>query len=323
MTMFLSMGIVAAILILFVGLERAFGYRTTALDERLQRYGARRSMTLEEEYGPTFQSSGAATALTGTVSRAIQGRGFADNLAIELARADLTWKPAEFLILQGILTVVPGLLVAVTLQNPAAFVVLGIVGYFAPTIWMKRRQSGRLRTFAAQLPDTISLMANTLRSGMSLLQAMEMISREAEPPTGPEFARVVREIGLGIGPQDALLHLVRRLRSDDLDLMVTAVLVQHEVGGNLARILDTIAHTIRERVKLKGEIRAITSQQRVAGYMLSGLPLAVGGMLMLMTPKYLLSFIDPMGPWTLLPIVAAAGIVLGTLVMQKIVDIDV
>src|SRR5581483_10063044 len=185
------------------------------------------------------------------------------------------------------------------------------------------RQGQRLRAFADQLPDTITLMANTLRSGMSLLQAMEMISREAESPTGPEFGRVVREIGLGIGPEEALLHLVRRLRSDDLDLMVTAVLVQHEVGGNLARILDTIAHTIRERVKLKGEIRAITSQQRAAGYMLSGLPVLVAGMLMVMTPKYLLSFIQPMGPWTLLPIIGVLGIIAGTLVMQKIVDIEV
>jgi len=323
MTMLLSMGIAAAIIALFFGLERTFGYRTTALDERLQRYGAHRTQTIEEEYGPGVGNSGAANALTGSVTRAIQGRSFADNLGIELARADLTWKPAEFLILQGILTVVPGAIVALILGNPAAFVVLGLLGYFGPTIWMKRRQGARLRKFAAQLPDTITLMANTLRSGMSLLQAMEMISREAEGPTGPEFGRVVREIGLGIGPQDALLHLVRRLRSDDLDLMVTAVLVQHEVGGNLSRILDTIAHTIRERVKLKGEIRAITSQQRIAGYMLSGLPVAVGSMLMVMTPKYLLSFVQPMGPWTLLPIIAAGGIVMGTLVMQKIVDIEV
>src|SRR5581483_7224833 len=173
------------------------------------------------------------------------------------------------------------------------------------------------------MPDTITLMANTLRSGMSLLQSMEMLSREAAPPTGPEYGRVVREIGLGIGPQDALLHLVRRLKSDDLDLMVTAILVQHEVGGNLAKILDTIAHTIRERVKLKGEIRAITSQQRMAGYMLSGLPLVVAGMIMVINPKYLRAFIEPMGPWTVLPVISVFGIILGTLVMRKIVDIEV
>jgi len=322
MAMFLSMGIAGALLILFIGLERTFGYRATALDERLQRYGARRA-TLEDDVAMGLQGSAAANALTGTVSRAIAGRSFTENLRTELARADMTIRPEEFLIIQGLTTVVPALIVAIALSNPFAFVVLAIVGYFAPTMYMKRKQGARLRKFASQLPDTVALMANTLRSGMSLLQAMEMISREAEGPTGPEYARVVREIGLGIGPEEALLHLVRRLRSDDLDLMVTAILVQHEVGGNLARILDTIAHTIRERVKLKGEIRAITAQQRIAGYMLSGLPVAVGAMLMVVNPKYELSFITPMGPWTLLPIIAIGGIITGTMVMNKIVAIEV
>jgi len=322
MAMFLSMGIAGALLILFIGLERAFGYRATALDERLQRYGARRA-TLEDDVAMGLQGSAAANALTGTVSRAIAGRSFTENLRTELARADMTLRPEEFLIIQGLTTVVPALIVAIALGNPFAFVILAIVGYFAPTMYMKRKQGARLRKFASQLPDTVGLMANTLRSGMSLLQAMEMISREAEGPTGPEYARVVREIGLGIGPEEALLHLVRRLRSDDLDLMVTAILVQHEVGGNLARILDTIAHTIRERVKLKGEIRAITAQQRIAGYMLSGLPVAVGSMLMVINPKYELSFIQPMGPWTILPIIAIGGIITGTLVMNKIVAIEV
>ena len=130
-------------------------------------------------------------------------------------------------------------------------------------------------------------MSNSLRSGLSLVQSMEMISREAEPPIADEFQRVVREIGLGVGPQDALLHLVRRVNSDDLELLVTAILVQFEIGGNLSRILDSIAGTIRERVKLQGEIRTMSAQGRMAGYMLSGMPVAIGGMLMLIAPSYM------------------------------------
>src|SRR6266516_3991907 len=124
-------------------------------------------------------------------------------------------------------------------------------------------------------------MSNSLRSGLSLVQSMEMISREAEPPVADEFQRVVREIGLGVGPQDALLHLVRRVDSDDLELLVTAILVQFEIGGNLSRILDSIAGTIRERVKLHGEIRTMSAQGRMSGYILSGLSLAIGAILML------------------------------------------
>src|SRR2546428_13105592 len=116
---------------------------------------------------------------------------------------------------------------------------------------------------------------------------MEMISREGEPPVADEFQRVVREIGLGVGPQDALLHLVRRVASDDLDLMVIAILVQFEIGGNLSRILDSIASTIRERVNLQGEIRTMSAQGRLAGYVLSGVPAAIGGLPMLIPPSTL------------------------------------
>jgi tight adherence protein B len=308
---------------MFVGFERALSSDTQRLDERLLRYGARRLVIVDEETGETRQQSAAAAAVTGTVSRAIQGRSFADALQADLARADLKLTAAEFLVIQSLLTLILGLVGVIILQNPFAPILLGAVGFYLPRMWVGRRQSGRLRAFNDQLADTIALMGNSLRSGMSLLQSMEMISREGTPPVGPEFARVVREVGLGLSPQDALLHLVRRIRSDDLDLAVIAIMVQHEVGGNLSRILDTIATTIRERVKLKGEIRSITAQQRMAGYILAGLPLVVAGALMLLTPSYIMAFFDPIGPWTILPVIGVIGILIGFAVIQKIVAIEV
>jgi tight adherence protein B len=323
MSFLLPIGIALALVVIFVGFERALSSDSKRLDERLMRYGARRLVIVDEETGETRQQSAAAAAVTGTVNRAIQGRTFADSLQADLARADLKLTAAEFLTLQGLLTVVLGLVGALALQNPLALLVLGVLGFYAPKLWVGRRQGSRLRAFNEQLADTISLMGNSLRSGMSLLQSMEMISREGAAPTGPEFARVVREVGLGLSPQDALLHLVRRIQSDDLDLAVIAIMVQHEVGGNLSRILDTIAFTIRERVKLKGEIRSITAQQRMAGLILSGLPLFVAGALTLLTPRYLLAFFDPVGPWTILPIIGGIGIIIGFLIIQKIVAIEV
>lgn len=323
MTLALTLSAILAIIAFFVGIERSLSLDTRRLDERLQRYGARRLVVIDQETGETRTQSAATAALTGTVSRAIQGRSFAQNLQADLARADLKVTAAEFLTVQVALAGLLGLLASVLLQNPLALVILGPVGFFAPKFWVGRRQGARLKAFNEQLADTIALMGNSLRSGMSLLQAMEMISREGAPPTGPEIARVVREVGLGVSPQDALLHLVRRIQSDDLDLVVTAILVQHEVGGNLSKILETIANTIRERVKLKGEIRTITAQQRMAGYILAGLPVFVGGVLMLISPKYMLGFINPMGPWTILPILSVLGIIFGFLVIQKIVSIDI
>jgi tight adherence protein B len=298
MALLLPIGIALSLVAIFIGLERALTSDNQRLDERLLRYGARRPVIVDEETGETRQQSAAAAAVTGTVNRAIQGRSFADSLQGDLARADLKLTAAEFLTIQGILMVLLGLTGTIVLQNPVALLLLGAAGFFVPKIWVARRQSKRLTAFNEQLADTIALMGNSLRSGMSLLQSMEMISHEGAAPTGPEFARVVREVGLGLSPQDALLHLVRRIRSDDLDLAVIAIMVQHEVGGNLSRILDTIAFTIRERVKLKGEIRSITAQQRLAGLILAGLPLFVAGALMLLTPQYIMAFFTPTGPCT-------------------------
>jgi tight adherence protein B len=278
---------------------------------------------VDESTGETRQQTAAAAAVTGTVSRAIQGRTFAQVLQEDLARANLKLTAAEFLTIQGTLALILGGLGAVLLQNPLALIILGGVGFYAPRIWLGRREGARLKAFNEQLADTITLMANSLRSGMSLLQAMELISHDGADPIGPEFGRVVREVGLGISPQDALIHLVRRIKSDDLDLLVTAMMVQHEVGGNLSRILDTISHTIRERVKIKGEIRSITGQQRMAGYMLAGLPVFVTGILSLIAPRYIGAFINPIGPWTALPICAVLGIIFGFLVIQRIIAIEV
>lgn len=287
------------------------------------RYGARRLVVVDEDTGEVRQQSAAAAAVTGAMGRAIQGRSFAANLQQDLARADIKLTAAEFVTIQAAIGLLLGAMGTLLLGNPAALLLLGGAGFYAPKWWVKRRQGGRIKAFNEQLADTIGLMSNSLRSGMSLLQAMEMISREGTPPTSAEFSRVVREIGLGVSPQDALLHLVRRITSDDLDLMVTAILVQHEVGGNLSKILDTIAHTIRERVKIKGEIKAITGQQRMAGYVLVGMPCVISGILLLIAPSYISKLWAPPGPWTALPVVAVIGVAFGWLVIEKIIAIEV
>src|SRR5690606_22517572 len=138
-------------------------------------------------------------------------------------------------------------------------VAAGAVGTLLPGLYVKRRKSGRRKAFDSQLADTVMMMANALRGGFSLLQAMDLVSREAPSPTAEEFTRVIREVGLGLAPEDALEQMVQRTGSDALDIMVTAINIHHEGGGNLAQVLDTIGHTIRERVRIKGEIAALTA----------------------------------------------------------------
>lgn len=311
----------AGIIFLVIGIQRATRRDRTALDSRLRRYGGRAYQLTEDEQKQAA-SSQVTQMLAKRVEASISGRTFAANLQTELARANLKLTVGEFLI---ITVGVAAFLGAVTWLISGVLLVgsiFGAVGWFLPKLWLGRRQAGRLKAFNNQLADTIALMSNSLRSGLSLVQAMEMISREAEPPISEEFQRVVREIGLGVGPQEALLHLVRRVASDDLELLVTAILVQFEIGGNLSRILDSIASTIRERVKLHGEIRTMSAQGRMAGYVLSGLPVAIGALLMLIAPSYMGALFTP-GPWLVLPVGAFVGIVIGSLVIRKLVAIEV
>lgn len=312
---------VAAAGCLIVGLERALRPDTRHVDRRLRRYGGRQH-TLSEDEQRRAASAQVTELLARRLEASVSGRSFAATLQRDLARANVKLTVGEFLTLQ----LAFGLILAMLAWLISGFLIVGLLfsagGWFLPKFWLARRQAGRLKAFNDQLADTIALMSNSLRSGLSLVQAMEMISREAEPPISEEFQRVVREIGLGVGPQDALQHLVRRVASDDLDLLVTAILVQFEVGGNLSKILDSIANTIRERVKLKGEIRTMSAQGRTAGYMLSAMPVGIGALLMLIAPTYMGKLFTP-GPWLVLPACAVVGILIGSAVINKLVDIEV
>ena len=194
---------------------------------------------------------------------------------------------------------------------------------------MGYRQRKRLAEFSRQLPDTITLLANSLRAGSSFLQGVELVTREARPPISEEFERVVREMSLGIALQPALNNLVRRVASEDLELLVTAINIQSQVGGNLATVLDSIAFTIRERVRIIGEIKTLTAMQRYSGYVITLLPVGLGAILFLISPSYItVMFQSP--PETFgLPtglIFFGVGLIsmgIGYLFIRRVVDIKV
>jgi tight adherence protein B len=214
-------------------------------------------------------------------------------------------------------------------HSPVLLLVGVVIGFFLPRWYVRRRQGKRLNQFNKQLPDTITLIANALRAGSSFLQAIELVVREARPPISTEFGRVIREVNLGLPFEQALENLVRRVKSDDLELMVTAISIQYQVGGNLAEILDSIAYTIRERVRIKGEIRTLTAQQRMSGYVVAFLPIGLTGFLFIIAP----TFMDPMFDPAVGILGIPAGVVLigfgglmmfiGFMFIRKIVDIEV
>ncbi len=281
--------------------------------------------------GAALQSSQALAQL----NKVVENRDFGANLAREIARADLKLKPSEYLMIWAGLTV--GIPVAmwllsfavVGLGNPLIMVVGGFVGFMLPRFWLGRRRSGRLNAFNKQLPDTITLIANALRAGSSFLQAIELVVRESRPPVSTEFGRVIREVNLGLSFDVALENMVRRVRSDDLELMATAISIQHTVGGNLAEILDSIAFTIRERVRIKGEIRTLTAQQRMSGYVVGFLPIGLAGFLFIAAPGFMEPMFDasvsvlglPLG--VIILMLGGFSMFMGFMFIRKIVDIEV
>ncbi len=304
---------------IFVGIYLYLRRGQQVIEARLEQYA--RDGTSADAKDSKSREKG-PSRLTQTLDRQLADRGFAANIATQLARADLKLTVSEYLALIVISVIGCALLALLIFRIWPLAIVGGIVGIFLPSIWTKIRHRRRLNAFNNQLVDTINLLANSLRSGYSMLQSMETVAKELPPPISTEFKRVTQEIALGLSQEQAMANLLRRINSDDLDLMITAINVQHEVGGNLAEILEIIGHTIRERVRIKGEIRVLTAQGMITGYVISGLPVFLGLILFLLNREYMgAMFKEPCG-WIMLG-VGAVIIVSGFLIIQKIVRIEV
>jgi tight adherence protein B len=277
----------------------------------------------------------ASSVALAQLNRVVEQRDFGANLARDIARADLRIKVSEFLAIWAASIVGIPLLMFIfsfalpALGSPIALLIGALIGFMLPRLWLGRRKSGRLNAFNKQLPDTITLLANALRAGSSFLQAIELVVRESRPPISTEFSRVIREVNLGLPFEQALENMVRRVKSDDLELMATAISIQHTVGGNLAEILDSIAYTIRERVRIKGEIRTLTAQQRLSGYVVGFLPIGLAGFLFVAAPSFMEAmFLNPpdvLGLPAGVVILIFGGIMMfiGFMMIRRIVDIEV
>jgi len=286
--------------------------------ERLDRYalGVEEKKKVRGEPGPRVSPLGER------LDRALAERGLARNLRTQLARANLKLTAGEFIAATIICMILFPAIVFILRRDIPLSLLAAVLGFFAPRWYVAYLQGKRLKAFNDQLGDIISMMVNGIRAGYSVLQAMEAVAKEMDEPASEEFSRVVKEVQLGLSLEQALDNLLRRVPSDDLDMTVTAIKVQQEVGGNLAEVLDTISFTIRERVRIKGEIRALTAQARASGYVVSLLPVGVAVLVYAINPKFMgVMFTDQCG-WMMLG-VAGAGIISGFFITRKIADIEV
>ncbi len=316
---FFIIGGSVAILLLIIGITVSVRSERDFVDERIGRFVD--SATAEEEL-----KKQASAPLTDWLNKRMEGSSLGDRISKSLARADLKLKPGEFIAVIVIAAFGVGLVFWFFSGRIILVGIIGaIIGSFLPRMYIKNQQAKRLIKFDEQLPDMLNLMVNGLRAGFSTMQAMEAVSRELPPPICDEFRRVVQEMQLGVNMEKSLDNLLRRIPSDDLDLVITAINVQREVGGNLAEIMDVISFTIRERVRIKGEIRVLTSQVMYSGRFLAMMPLIVIGILYLLNREYMMEFFvaenEPCGYISLG--LGAMLIVFGYLAMNKLGDIEV
>ena len=302
----------AGLFLFFMGFDAHNRQRAVTLDEP---QGA--PLTLRDRLDQIFQASDERTA-----RQAATAKPGKLSLAEQLSRADLKLRTSEWLLIRIGSTILLALIGLIRFGPGPQFLVLGVIGWFLPQFYLGHRQRKRLKAFNNQLGDTLVLIANALKTGYSMAQSLDVVANRASPPISKEFDRVTKEVNLGAGIDEALGRMVRRTESNDLDLVATAIAINRKIGGNLSEILESIAETIRERVRIKGEMTTMTAQARGSGYMITGLPIVLGVFMYFVTPQYFAPMLaSPIGVGML--IVAGVFIALGQFVMGKIATVDV
>lgn len=243
-----------------------------------------------------------------------------NKLSAELSASGILMRPEEYLTVWIVLSVVPAAVTAMASGSAVTAAALAAVGFGLPPFAVRRKKQKRLQLFEKQLGDALLVACNCLRSGLTFQQAMESIAREMPDPIGGEFARALREIRLGSSLERAMEHLQKRIPSGDLQLLVSAVLIQRQVGGNLSEILESISVTIRERLKLKDDIRVLTATGRTSGIVIGCLPIGIALILMLINPSYIEGFFTTKAGIQML-IVAGVMEIVGFLFVRRIVTI--
>ncbi len=250
------------------------------------------------------------------------GKRYMEKTRIELIRADIPLTGYEFNMMRALFALGLSLLLYPVFRSLfGAFATLVLV-WLIPMVYVKLQKAKRNKLFGEQLGDALTILANSLRAGFSFLQAVNSVAREMPDPIAREFTKLLKEMSMGLSTETSLANLLVRVQSDDMELLVTAILIQKEIGGNLSEILDNIASTIRERVRIKNEIRALTAQGKLSGIIVGGLPIALGLFLFLSNPSYM----DPLFTTPLGKVMIGYGVfseLIGFWLIGRIIKIEV
>jgi tight adherence protein B len=258
----------------------------------------------------------------GWVESALKDLDFAQGLQITLQRADWNMRVSEFLALCGLGAGFTFFAGAIVLHQPAIGLVLALFGAYVPIFILRRAAKKRVAKIEKQLVELLMMMSNALKAGFGLMQAVDQASKQMEAPIADELRQLNRDTQIGSSVEEAVTDFSRRIGSYDLEIVVTAILVQRNVGGNLSEIFDNVAHTMRERERIRGEIATLTSQQKLTGIVIAALPPVLALLFTLLNRDYMMVLFTE----TLGRVMVVSGIVLecvGAFVIKKIIDIDV
>jgi len=256
------------------------------------------------------------------IDRFLGSLPFSRKLELLLYQAGLNWRVGTLLLFMVLTGTVFFLLCATLLHRPLLGLIVGLGAAFIPYMWVKGQKSKRMNQFSEQLPDSLDLMTSALRAGLSFPAALQLVAQESPEPLAQEFAITFDEQNLGLDVKEALVNLTERVDSLDLKFFVTAVIIQRETGGNLAEIMESIARIIRERFRILGDVKARTAHGRLTGMILSILPIALGVLIAMIAPNYMLTFFrDPAGPPMIITCLVLQ--VLGFLWIRRVIAIKV
>ena len=316
-----SLLVMVTVSLLVIGFSQGLGSRQRTFTRRLEQ--------ISREAGPPLNASmpgaylrGEDPGKLGPFARLLGSSRGVESAALELERAAIPLRVGEYIVLR--FTVAAVLLLVTFMLTKNIFIAppMGVIGYFLPRWYVRSRRKSRQAKMNGQLVEMLGLVANGLRSGYGLLQGFEFASRQLEPPLGAEIKRMLQEASLGVNADVALQNLGERVNSPDMEMIITAISIQRTVGGNLAQLMDGVSYTMRERERIRGDVKTLTSQQRMTGLVIGSLPIFLGLIFFAINPDYMSPlFTETAGKILVLVAVALEG--MGFLMIRSLLAFDV
>lgn len=304
---------------IILGLNRVNNEEQTILNRRLDNIA--KEFKGDPEESQKQRASLNLASIFSLIGKIFSSFSFSKKIEVELSKADMYLRVEEFIGLNIISAIIGGLIGYVFFGITGPTIILIFLGIIIPGLVVYRNKQKRAALLNEQVGESLTGMSNSLRAGYSFQQAMDLVSKESTGPLATEYRRTLREINLGVTTEQALQNLVDRAQNDDLELMISAVMIQRSIGGNLAEIFDKISETIRQRIRVKGEVKTLTAQGKISGMFIGLMPFVMIGVLLLLNPDYINVLLENKIGWFLLG-GAAVSETIGFILIKKITTIE-